>query len=544
MADLRKQLSDYFEGMVKKVEASDARSRSTSIRAKSEGPHRFRQRPLAVAATAAISVLVAGGLAFGIAQWLGVSDADVIGATSAALPTTAVPDTAVPDTAVPDPTSSTAPLPADAPLLSWRPMQRPPDLNTVDHMVATCCINVLFGSDQWTAGWGEVNGRPYITYQIPSDVRPILSIAANGVLGMIAAPEASPPTEPEVVAIEAELGPSRQDWTHVPLPTDVPNSHPSVIVHYRPVSVAFSGTADYAVFGFARPEVDAAAIEAAYPDLAPVVRADLLPPCCDGVPVTTYIPDPLWVYTTDPASEPIAISLSTLDLTRDDLQRTTGVVWLFQRPFVPSPYVATTVLIIDDIDPEAFLASGNDDGFVLLTRRPSGGYDTWISATGESWSQLDLIPDEVIDLEIWGDRPLALTAEGSLLELSDHGTWTTLADPDAFDLAGAQAAWPTSLAAGDAGVVVVGEREQVLSWSGGEPIPTAQVLWFSADGTTWSHQELTDLLGAIGAVEVLVTRHQGNREGPPLVIVALGVDQANGELITDPEWWIAEPITP
>jgi hypothetical protein len=66
-------------------------------------------------------------------------------------------------------------------------------------------------------------------------------------------------------------------------------------------------------------------------------------------------------------------------------------------------------------------------------------------------------------------------------------------------------------------------------------------LWFSPDGSTWRHQELSDIFGDIGAVDILVTIHQGHREVPPTVIVALGVDQANGDPITDPQWWAAQP---
>jgi hypothetical protein len=124
--------------------------------------------------------------------------------------------------------------------------------------------------------------------------------------------------------------------------------------------------------------------------------------------------------------------------------------------------------------------------------------------------------------------------------LKPDGTLASFADADTFDLPDAEPADPVRFEAGDVGVVVVGEREEVLPWSDGEPIPTAQVLWFSPDGSTWRHQELFDIFGDIGAIDILVTVHQGHREVPPTVIAAFGAGQANGEPIIAPQWWAAQ----
>jgi len=59
---------------------------------------------------------------------------------------------------------------------------------------------------------------------------------------------------------------------------------------------------------------------------------------------------------------------------------------------------------------------------------------------------------------------------------------------------------------------------------------------FSPDGSTWRHQELPDIFSKIGAVDILVTTHQSHREVLRTVIVALGIDQATGGPITDPQW--------
>jgi hypothetical protein len=124
--------------------------------------------------------------------------------------------------------------------------------------------------------------------------------------------------------------------------------------------------------------------------------------------------------------------------------------------------------------------------------------------------------------------------------LLETNTWATFADAGTFDLPDGEPAEPARIEAGDIGIVVVGKREEILPWSDGEPIPTAQVLWFSPNGTTWRHQELADIFGDIGAIEILVTRHQGHRDVPPTVIVAFGVGQANGGPITDPQWWTGQ----
>ena len=126
------------------------------------------------------------------------------------------------------------------------------------------------------------------------------------------------------------------------------------------------------------------------------------------------------------------------------------------------------------------------------------------------------------------------------MEINRDGTSTMFAAPDTFDLDQAEPARPARIEAGDAGIVVVGEREEVLS-STGEPVPTAQVLWFSPNGSTWQHQELSDIFGDTGAVDLLVTQHSGHQSVRPVVIVTLGSDQANGATITDPQWWIGRP---
>ncbi len=424
--------------------------------------------------------------------------------------------------------------------LSWHPVVGAPDLESVRVLVPGCCRNVALGDDSWAAGYGESFTGPG-AQPIPPEIGLLRSITnGGGGVEVVAVPAVGASTTPYVATYELTgQATSNFAWTIVALPTDVPSPHPDVVMYYTVQSVAFTSPV-FAVYGWAQPEVDPAAIEREYPELAPVVRTDWIPPCCDGEPLSTEIADPLWVWTDDASTEPTAISLGKVGLTREDLQNTTGVVWVFDRPTAPAPWVATTTLIADDVGPEFFLESGETGGFALLIGRTTGGYDAWTSPSGTSWTKLETTLRDVVDLAVWGRRVLVLTAARTILELKPDGTLTSFADADTFDLPDAEPADPVRFEAGDAGVVVVGEREEVLPWSDGEPIPTAQVLWFSPDGSTWRHQELSDIFGDIGAIDILVTIHQGHREVPPTVIAAFGPGQENGEPIIAPQWWAAQ----
>lgn len=422
--------------------------------------------------------------------------------------------------------------PTDGTGLRWAPIGGAQGLDSVRALVPNCCFNVALGDDSMVVGWGQSFTGPGPT-PIPTEFGPFRSIAVSGVREFVAVPAVGPSTTPYAAAYDST--PRVQGWTTAALPTDVPSPHPDVVMLYTVQSVVQQDP-DYVVYGWAQPEIDPAVIAREHPELAPVVRTDLLPPCCDGEPLTTEIADPLWVWTDDPSSEPTAISLSIIGLTREDLRGITGVVWVFHKPTGPSPWVAETTLITDNVGPEFFLESGTS-GFALLTSRTTGGYDAWTSPSGDQWTKHESTLADVVDLTVWEGRTLVLTANGSILELIPDGTLASFTDAGTFDLPDAKPAHPVRIEAGDRGIAVVGERDEVLPWSDGEPIPTAQVLWFSADGSKWQHEELSDTFGDIGAVEVLVTIHQGHRAVAPSVIIALGVDQANGGPITNPQWW-------
>lgn len=514
MLDLRTQLRSYVDGTIERIDVNDVVA--TASNRPGDKPRRtwFRRPAVALAGSAMVVLFVIGGTA-----WLVRGD----GAAPSSDPTASI--------------GAGAPE-ADAEGLVWQPVAGVPDVGTVHALVPNCCQNIALGADSWMEGFGESFTGPG-AQPIPPEIGQLRSLATNGIES-VAVPAIGPSTEPYVALYELPSGGVPMAWRTAPLPTDVASAHPDVVMHYTVESVAHNWDGhSYAVYGRATPEVDPAAVAREYPELAPVILTDLLPPCCDGEPMTTEIADPLWVRTAA-SSEPTAISLGTLGLTPEDLRGSTGVVWTFNRPSAPAPWVATSTLVADDVGPESFIESGSSGGFVLLTGRTSGGYDTWTSPSGANWTKVEAIPGDVVDIVVWKGRALVLTADGAILELQQNHTWATFVDAGAFDLPDGEPADPVRIEAGDIGVVVIGEREAALPWSGGEPIPTAQILWFSADGSTWSHQELSNIYGDIGAVEILVTRHQGHRDVPPTVIAAFGTGQANGEPIINPQWWAAQ----
>ena len=103
-------------------------------------------------------------------------------------------------------------------------------------------------------------------------------------------------------------------------------------------------------------------------------------------------------------------------------------------PLYRAPWVATTTLTAGDVGSVAFLESGSTGGFVLLTGETTGGYDAWRSASGASWTNVESIDEDVVDLAVWERRALVLTADGSILELQPGDTWAGFAD--------AMNAWP------------------------------------------------------------------------------------------------------
>lgn len=451
--------------------------------------------------------------------------------TTADTPTSIMPELS---TTLPASVTETAGSPSS---LSWEAMRGTPDLNTVRQLTSGCCWNIALGDGHWSGGWGGEfrQGLPF--EPIPESIGTLRMVAVGGGLDMVGVVATGASAEP-FVATKDNPGKSGE-WRTLELPTDVPSPYEDVVLHYTVRSVTFTGS-NYVVFGSAVPVVDPTAVEREYPELAPVVRIDAVPPCCEGEPLSTEIADPLWVWTGGLESEPTAVSLSTFGPTVENLQEMTGVVWTINVGDTSSQAgwgTASTALVVDDAGFEFFLDSG--DGSVLLTAARGGGYDTW--ASRPSWTQVESAPADVIDLTVWGDRPLILTAEGAILELTSNGKWVPFSDAGVFDLEGAEPAQPVGIKAGKAGIIVVGEREEPLSWSAGEPIPTAQVLWFSSDGQAWHHQELSDVFDGIGAVEVAVVRHGTQRPPATPVIVAFGLDQANGEPITDPQWWTAQP---
>lgn len=448
---------------------------------------RRRWRPVSAFAAATLIVVVSIGVTVVLRDSAGeepaVSATAVAPTTTASTPTTTA---ATPTTPMAEPSTTLAvsgiKIPNAESGLTWFWMAGPSDLGTLRQLVPGCCWNVALGDGVWSGGWGESFARGFDAEAIPPSIGRFRSIVADGSLEMIAAPDVGPTTEPYVAVKEA---PGSGPWTTVALPTDLLAVERDEAMLYTVWSVAFDQWGhDYAVYGTANPPGDPA---------GPMV----------------------------------------------------GVVWTFNRPVSPAPWVASTTLVVEDVGARFFLETGHahesDQGFVLLTSRADGsGYDAWTSQSGESWTRLGGTSADVMDVAVWGHRPLILTHEGSVHELHHDGTSTIFASADTFYLGETEPARRVRIEAGDVGIVIIGERNEVLS-SSGESVSTAQVLWFSPDGAAWHHQELSDIMGGTGAVDLLVTRHTGHQQTRPTVIVALGTDQANGGPITDPQWWAARP---
>lgn len=510
MRDLQSQLRCYVEETIERIDSDDVLASAAD---KSLGDEESSHRTAAFAVALIGVLVVVGGVA-----WLSRGEAP----GPAVEPTVVVP--------------TTAPGEANVGGLRWHLVAEAPDLDSVSSLVAGCCWNVALDSSSWVKGFGESFTGPG-TQDVPSEIGPLRAIAVNGGEDVIAVPDVDPSPNP-YVAVQQITGTSAASvWATAELPTDVPKPHPDVVMHYRVLSVVHSPPT-FALYGWAQPELDPAAIEREYPELGAVVRTDLIAPCCEGEPLTTEIEDPLWVWTGQ-AAEPIAVSLGAFGLTKDDLRAATGVVWVIERLSAPAPWEATTAVTIDDVVPDEAFLSGGAGGLVLVASRATGEYETWTSTSGTEWSKAGGDLSSAIDTTMWDGRALVLTAQGTVLELEGE-TWVTLAGADTFDPPNGEPADPVRIEAGDLGVVVISDREQVLPWSGGEPVPTAQVLWFSSDGSTWSSQETKDVFGGVGAVELLVTAFGSNRAVPPVVLVAFGGDQDDGYRIDNPQWWVAQ----
>jgi hypothetical protein len=144
-----------------------------------------------------------------------------------------------------------------------------------------------------------------------------------------------------------------------------------------------------------------------------------------------------------------------------------------------------------------FVAVGSVCENVPDTGDPCVGQPTaWVSDTGEDWERVVLagVAGEANDITVHDGTLVAvgtITSESgdaaAVWTSSDGYTWEWIVDDEAFDTAGNQ--WLTSVASSGDGLVAVG--------GSAEPDhETTAVIWFSADGSSWSIRESYAIEGA------------------------------------------------
>jgi hypothetical protein len=479
-------------------------------------------RPMLIALAAAAIVLVSIGVP---AILLFGRDGDDAGgrspATTAPAATTEVPETY--------PLLGSAPLPDLAgPQLSWRAVTSPPAIERLDQVWAapTGALYAYGDGELWTSSdgetWellGDVPGSPNLGAK-PSS--PAL-VSFEG--GFIALDPSGPGEEVVGMPPQLQISGDGREWATVDLPVAERASAPNLLFTTLPEAVA-GGPQGVVVVGRAHPSVDPTAIERAFPDLGTVWDTDRLAPCCDdGSPYTTDIEDPLWVWTVE-SEEPAAVSLAELGLTVDDLWNRPSVMWwsddgwTFSEMQPPFEVDGITLLTIPD-------------GWMLVGEAAS---ELWVSADGREWFLQSQLQALGFGWTVWGSGVAALDERTVLtldLQVPADGSAPEVTGTGALPVPEPAEMIVESIAAGGLGLVVIGSDEQVLPDSGGEPIPFARVLWYSADGVEWSVQALGEIFGAAGSVQVAVT---GDR-----VVVAHAAEQPHaGRLpeIHDPAWWV------
>jgi len=492
------------------------------VRLQAESAER-RRRPLLVAlAATAIALLGVGVPAFFVFGGGG----DGAGSDRLLTATAPVATTGLPETV---PTVSAVPLPdLGGPGLRWHPAAAPPAMGMLEQLWATPAgVFYAYGDGRiWASPdgetwdvFGDVPGSPNL------DATPSSPALVSFGEGFIALDLPSPGAERVGTPPRLLVSADGRDWTVVELPVEVRSPHPDLLFTVGLEAVA-AGPGGVVVVGRAHPSVDPAAIERAFPDLGTVWDTDRVAPCCaGGSPYTTDLEDPLWVWTVE-SEEPQAVSLAVLGLTTDDLWNRPTVLWRSEdgRSFfaVELEFEILEVTML-----------GTPDGIVLVSE---GTSEVWTSSDGRNWSVEVLAQELGFDWAVWGSRIIALAehdGETVLLELRPDGSWRSVAESGTFLLPEPAGVVPEAVAAGDLGLLVVGSAEQVLPESEGEPIPFAQVVWYSSDGAEWSVQGLGEIFGAAGSLQTAVIADR--------VVVAFGANQPHAgrrPTIEDPAWWI------
>lgn len=457
---------------------------------------RFRWRPAVVSITAALVVLIIGAplLVFGVFSSNPVADE----------PGPTTPDT-VPATM--DISEASGNL-----LTNLRPVKQAPSMSVLADMWQSSDGGLLARGDSGI--WATSDGDTWEKVAAPTDADRIVAFG-DGFAGVTWGTEGS--------GLRVTL--DGQDWMSPELPEDVVAGHPAITLHYFAEDVA-AGTRGLVVQGFATSSVNPAAIEAAYPELGPIVDVSPIAPCGpDGGPVPLPCQldddDALWVRTAD-AAEYQAVSLTGLGLTKADILRVYRVMW-FSEDGRTFEMVDHRVISERGYTPFHAAIVATDNGFLMVDGA------LWVSPDGRQWEQNPAPPYEITNLVARGSRVYGYTTLDQTVEYHPDGSWSLRADPS---LATPELDHRAIETITDRASVVIG-YEYVLfpEIAGDEPLSTARVIGVWADGT-WTLVALEDVFGSSGAIEVELV-------GDHLVIAFGGGQPEDLEEIFQPDWWIA-----
>jgi hypothetical protein len=455
---------------------------------------RFRSRPAVVFATAALVVLIIGAplLVFGVLSPNPVADD----------PGPTTPDT-VPATI--DISEASGNL-----LTNLRPVKQAPSMSVLADVWQSSDGGLFARGDSGI--WTTSDGDTWEKVAVPTDADRIVAFG-DGFAGVTWGTERS--------GLRVTL--DGQSWTSPYLPEDVVAGHPAITLHYSAEDVA-AGTRGLVVQGFTTSSVNPAAIEAAYPELGPIVDVSRIAPCgpdAEPVPCELDDDDALWVRTAD-AAEYQAVSLTGLGLTKADIWRAYRVMW-FSEDGRTFEMVGHRVISEGGYghDPAGIVAT--DNGFLMVDGA------LWVSPDGRQWERNPAPPYEITNLAARGSRVYGYTTLDQTVEYHPDGSWSLRADPS---LATPELDHRDIETVTDRASVVIGYEEVLFpEIAEDEPLSTARVIAVWADGA-WTLVALEDVFGSSGAIEVELV-------GDHLVIAFGGGQPEDLEKIVQPDWWIA-----
>jgi hypothetical protein len=314
-------------------------------------------------------------------------------------------------------------------------------------------------------------------------------------------------------------------WRYPALPQDVSATHPAITLHYFAEDVAF-GPKGIVVQGFATSSVEPAAVEAAYPEIGPVIDVSRIAPCSpegDPMPCELASDDALWVQTIEEDWQ--AVSLSGMGLEKADIWRAYRVLW-HSTDGESFETVEQGVLSEHGYGPDPHGLVATDAGFVMIDEDET----VWTSHDGGEWEHQAPPPYAVTDLFSVGSRVFGTNLH-QIVEYLPDGSWTVAADASSLRALGFNEV--VIEAVSESAYIATVYEEDVLfpELAGQEPLSIARILGVSLDGATWTSIPLEDALGASGAVEVGIT---GDR-----IVVVLGPNTPEDFVpIVNPEWWI------